>query len=58
MFVMSILVQRTMLLPLFQTFIAIVEWRFNDCKHMVEVERMQLGSMRGKNANWDIDCVN
>jgi len=58
MFVMFILVQRTVLSPWSQFFLAIVEWRFNDCKHIVEVERMQLGSMGGENSNWDIDHAN
>ncbi len=31
--------------------LAIVEQSFNDCKHMVEVERMQLGSTGGENEN-------
>jgi hypothetical protein len=31
--------------------LAIVKQRFNNCKHMVVVERMQLSSMNGENAN-------
>jgi hypothetical protein len=27
--------------------LAIIEYRFNDCKHVVKVERMQLGSIGG-----------
>ncbi len=35
----------------FNFLIAIVEYRFIDCKHMVEVERIQLCNMGEKNAN-------
>ncbi len=38
--------------------LAIVEQRFNDCKHMVVVERMQLSSKSGENANWGIHNSN
>jgi len=31
--------------------LAIIEYRFNDCKHMVEVERIKLGNIGGKYAN-------
>jgi hypothetical protein len=35
----------------FNFLIAIVEYMFIDCKHMVEVERIQLRSMGGENTN-------
>jgi hypothetical protein len=35
----------------FNFLVAIVEYRFIDCKHMVEVERIQLCSTGEENAN-------
>ncbi len=36
----------------FNFLLTIVEQKFNDCKHAVEVEMIQLVSMGGENENW------
>jgi hypothetical protein len=38
--------------------LAIVEYKFNDYKHVIKVKNMQLGNMGGKNANYCIDQTN
>ncbi len=35
-----------------------LEYKFNDCKHVVEVAWIQRGSTGGENANWGIDHAN